>query len=113
MCDRRITIQKLAKDGNDGHKGVQESNGRSHKHNERRPRTRASKAILRLGPPPASRQTTAFKLEDANGNRVKERSDNWRDGKDTRVLLDTLIKSISICNKYSLYNGDRDWKVII
>ena len=47
------------------------------------------------------------------GNEVKERFNNWRDIKDARVLLDMLIKSISICNKYSLYNGDRDWKAII
>ena len=98
----------MAKDGNNGRKGGQESNGRSHKRNKRRPPTRASKAILRLGSPPASKRTTSFKLEDAMGNEVKERFDNWRAGEDARVLLNMLIKSISICNKYSLYNGDGD-----
>ena len=103
----------MAKDGNNERKGGQESNGRSHKRNKRRSPTRASKAILKLGPPPASKQTTSFNLEDAMGNKVKERFDNWRDDEDARVLLDMLIKSISICNKYLLYNGDGDWKAII
>ena len=47
------------------------------------------------------------------GDKVKERFDNWRDGGDARVLYDMLIKSISICNKYSLYNGDGDLKAVI
>ena len=91
----------MAKDGNDGRKGGQEnsSNGRSHKRNKRRPPTKASKAILKLGPPPASKRTTSFKLQDVMCNKVKEHLDNWRDDEDARVLLDMLIKSISICNK--------------
>ena len=103
----------MAKDGNNGRKGGQENNGRSHKRNKRSPPTRASKAILRLGPQPASKRTTFFKLQDAMDNEVKERLDNWRDGEDAPVLLDMLIKAISICNKYSLYNGDGDWKAVV
>ena len=47
------------------------------------------------------------------GNAIKERFDNWREGEDAQVLLNMLIKSISICNKHSLYNGDGDWKAVI
>ena len=41
-------------------------------------------------------------------NEVKERLDDWRDSDDGRILVDMLLKSISVCNKYSLYNADRD-----
>ena len=101
----------MAKDDNDGRKGRQEnsSNGRSHKRNKGRPLTIASKAILKLGSPPASEQTTTVKSQDAMGNKVKEHLDNWRDGDDGRILIDMLVKLIVICNKYSIYsaNGDR------
>ena len=105
----------MAKDGNDGRKGGQEnsSNGRSHKRNQRRPPAKASKAILKLDPSPASKQTTSLKLEDALGNEVKECLDDLRNGDDARILLDMLVKSISICNKYSLYNGDGEWKAVV
>ena len=105
----------MTKDGNAGRKDGQEnsSNGRSHKRNERRPPTKASKAILKLRPPPASEWTTSVKLEDAIGNEVKEHLDNWREGDNGRILIDMLVKSISICNKYSLYNGDDGWKAVV
>ena len=45
-------------------------------------------------------------------NEVKERLDDWRDGKDGRILVDMLIKLILISNKYSLYNADEDWQCI-
>ena len=45
-------------------------------------------------------------------NKVKERLDDWRDGDDGRILVDMLVKSISICNKYSLYNADGDWQSV-
>ena len=72
-----------------------------------------AKLILKLGPPPASEQTTSLKLKDALGNEVKGRLDNWRYGSDARLLLDMLVKSINICNKYSLYNGDGEWKAVV
>ena len=105
----------MTKDGNDGRKGGQEnlSNGRSHKRNKRRLPPKASKVILKLGPPPASEQTTSLKLEDALGNEVKERLDDWRDADDTRILLNILFNSISICNKYSVYDGDGEWKASV
>ena len=96
----------MDRDGNDGRKGKQEnsSNGRSHKHNERRPPTKENKAISKLGLPLASKQTTSLKLKGTlkKKNKVKERLDNWRDGDGALILLDMLVKSISICNKYSL-----------
>ena len=63
------------------------SNSRSHKRNKRRSSTKASKAILKLGAPPASEQITSLKLEGALGNEVIEHLDDWRDGDDARILL--------------------------
>ena len=45
-------------------------------------------------------------------NEVKERLDDWRDGDDGRTLVDMLVKSILICNKYSFYNADGDWQSV-
>ena len=98
----------MAKD-NDKSRG-QESKGV--RRNERRPTKIASKAILKLGPPPQSERTTSIKLQDAMENEVKERLDEWRDGDDGRILVDMLIKIISISNKYSLYNADGDWQCV-
>jgi len=69
----------MAKDDNNGC-GQETSNNKGHRRNERRPPTIASKAILKLGPPPTSKRTTSVKLNDAIGNEVKERLDDWRDG---------------------------------
>ena len=33
-------------------------------------------------------------------------------GDDGRILVDILVKSISIANKYSLYNTDGDWQSV-
>ena len=41
------------------------------------------------------------------GDKDKERLNNLRDGKDARVLLGMLIKSISILDK--LINNTNDW----
>ena len=101
----------MAKDDNNG-RGQDTSNNKGHRRNERRPMTIASKAILKLGPPPTSERTTSIKLHDAMDNEVKERLDDWRDGDDGRILVNMLIKSISICNKYSLYNADGDWQSV-
>ena len=101
----------MAKDDNNG-RGQEKSNNKGHRRNERRPPTIASKAILKLGPPPTSKRTTSIKLHDAMDNKVKECLDDWRDGNDGRILVDVLIKSISICNKYSLYNADGDWQCV-
>jgi len=99
----------MAKDNNNGRKGGKEkSNNKGHRRNERRPPTIASKAILKLGPPSPSEQTTSVKLNGAMGNEVKERLDNWRDGGDGQILVNMLVKSTSICNRYSLYNADGD-----
>ena len=57
-----------------------------------------------------SEQTTSLKLEDALGNEVKEKLDNWRDGEDGRILINMFVKSIKICNNYSLYMGEGAWK---
>ena len=88
----------MAKDGNDGRNGGQENSGnnKGHRRNERRLPTITSKAILKIGPPPTSKQTTSIKLKDTMGNEVKERLDNWRDGDDEQILIDMLDKSISI-----------------
>ena len=43
----------------------------------------------------------------------KERLDNWRDGDGARILLNMLVKSIIIYNKYSLYNRDDGWKAVV
>ena len=100
-----LEAEKIAKDNKSC---GQESKGQ--RRNERRPTNIASKAILKLGPPPTSERTTSIKLQDAMNDEVKERLDNWRDGDDGRILLDMLITSklISISNKYSLYNADGD-----
>ena len=45
-------------------------------------------------------------------NEVKEHLDDWRDGDDGRILVYMLVKLISICNKYSLYNVDGDWQSV-
>ena len=63
----------MAKDDNNGRNGGQEkSKNKGHRRNERRSPTIASKAILKLGPPPTSEQTTSVKLNDTIGNEVKE-----------------------------------------
>ena len=80
--------------------------------NKRRPTKITNKAILKLGPPPTSERTTSIKLQDAMNNEVKERLDDWRDGDDGRILVDMLIKSILISDKYSLYNADGDWQCV-
>ena len=105
MIISRVTIEKMTKDGNDGRKGGQENsrNNKGHRCNKRRPLSIASKAILKLEPPPAFERTTSAKLNEAMGNKVKERLNNWRDGDNGRILVDMLVKSILICNKYSLY----------
>ena len=92
----------MAKDDNNS-RGQDTSNNKGHRRNERRPMTIASKAIVKLGPPPTSERTTSIKLRDAMDNEVKERLDDWRDGDDGRILVDMLIKSISICSKYSTH----------
>ena len=102
----------MDKDDNNG-RGQDKSNNKGHRRNERRPMTIASKAILTLGPPPTSERTTSIKLHDAMDNEVKERLDDWRDGNNGRILVDMLVKSISICNKYSLYNADGDWQSVV
>ena len=105
----------MTKDGNDGHKGGQENSGnnKGHRHNKRRPPTIASKAILKLGPPPASEQTTSVKYNDSMGNEVKERLVNWRDGNNRQILVNILAESIFTCNKYSLYNANGDWQSVV
>ena len=102
----------MAKDDNNG-RGQEKSNNKGHRRNERRPPTIASKAILKLGPPPTSERTTSVKLNDAMENEVKERLDNWRDGDDGRILVNMLVKSTSTCDKYSLYNANRDWQSVV
>ena len=101
----------MAKDDNNGRTGGQEkSNNKGHRRNGRRPPAIASKAIIKLWPPPASEQITV-KLNNALGNEVKERLDNWRDD-DDGTPRHVLVKSISICNKYLLYNTDGDWQSV-
>ena len=85
----------MAKDDNNG-RGPEKSNNKGHRDNERRPPTIASKAILKLGPPPTSKRTTSVKLNDTVENEVKERLDDWRDGNDGRILVNMLVKSILI-----------------
>ena len=105
----------MAKDGNNGRKDEQEnsSNGRSHKCNKHRPPIKASKAILKVGPPPTSQRTTSVKLEDTMGNEVKESLNNRQDGNDERILIDMLVKSIAICNKYLFYNANDDSQCVV
>ena len=102
----------MAKDVNNC-RGQEKSNNKGHRHNERRPPTIASKAILKIGPPSTFERTTSVRLNGAMVNEVKEHLDNWRDGDDGRILVDMLVKSTSICNKYSLYNADRDWQSVV
>ena len=101
----------MAKDDNNG-RGQEKSNNKGHRRNERRPPMIASRAIHKLGPPPTSERTTSAKLNDAMENGVKKRLDDWWDGDDRRILVDMLVKSISICNKCSLYNADGDWQSV-
>ena len=84
--------------------------GQGQRRKERGPPSTASKVILKPGQPPVSEQTTSLKLEDALGNEVKEKLDNWRDGEDGRILINMFVKSIKICNNYSLYMGEGAWK---
>ena len=106
----------MAKDDNKGAKGKDKNKGKQaqggQKRKDRAPPTKASKAIPKLGPPPASESTTSIKLDDALGNEVKECLDDWRDGENGSILVDMLSKSISIANKYSLYNNEGDWKAV-
>ena len=92
MCDRRITIRK------DGQ--------RQQRWAQRQTREQQWKSQ-------AQRTQTTGKSKQSHFKTRAEHLGNWRDGEDARVLLDMLIKSISICNKYSLYNGDGDWKAIV
>ena len=111
-----LASSRMTKDGNNGRKGSQDKSkrkGQGQKRKERGPPSKASKAILKLGKPPVSEQTTSLKLEDALGNEVKEKLDNWRDGDDGRILIQMLVKSIEICNNYSLYNGERQWQAVV
>ena len=104
----------MAKDGNTGRKGGQDkSKGKGQKRNERGPLTKANKAILKLRQPPVSEQTTCLKLEDAMGNEVKEKLDCWRDGDDGRILIQMLVKTMKICNNYSLYNNKGQWQALV
>ena len=102
----------MTKDGNSGRKGSQEKSKGKGQKRKGGPPTKASKAILKLGQPPASERTTSLKLEDAMGNEVKEKLDCWRDGDDGRVLIQMLVKSMEISNSYSLYNGEGDWRAV-
>ena len=36
-----------------------------------------------------------------------------RDGDDGRILIDMLMKSITLCNKYSLYNPEGKWRAVV
>ena len=101
----------MTKDDNNC-RGQEKSSNKGHIRKECRPMTIASKANLKSGPSPTSEQTTSVKLNNAMENEVKERLDDWRDGDDGRILVDMLIKSISVCNKYSLYNADGDWQSV-
>ena len=104
----------MAKDDNNGRKGGQEkSNNKGHRRNERRPPKIASKTIFKLGSPPISERTTSVNLNGAMENEVKERLGDWRDIEDGQSLVDMLIKSISMANKYSLYNADEDWQSVV
>ena len=102
----------MARDGNNG-RGQEKSNNKDHRRNERRPPTIASKAILKLGPPPTSKQTNSVKLNNAIGNEVEERLDDWRDGDNGQILVDMLVNLTSICNKYSLYNANGDCQSVV
>ena len=100
----------MAKDSNAGRKGSQDkSKGQGQNCKERGPPTKESKAILKLGQPPISERTTSLKLEDAMGNKLKEKLDCWRDGDNGRVFIQMLVKPIEIINNYSLYNGEGRW----
>ena len=83
-------VKKMAKDDNNG-RGQDKSNNKGHRRNERRPMTIASKAILKLGPPPTSKRTTSVKLNDAMESEVKEKNASMI-GKTA-----TIDKSSSIC----------------
>ena len=104
----------MAKDGNAGRKGSQDkSKGKGQKRKERGPPAKASKAILKLGQPPVSEQTTSLRLEDAIGNEVKEKLDCWRDGDNGQILIQMLVKSIEVSNNYSLYNEEGQWQAVV
>jgi len=107
----------MAKDSNNERKGGYENkskgNGNGQQRQNRGPPSKASKAILKLGPPPVSERTTSLKLTDALDNEVKERLDDYRDGDEGRILIDMLQKSISICNSYTLYNAGGDWRSVV
>ena len=47
------------------------------------------------------------------GNEVKERLDGWQDSNNGRILVNMLVKSTSICNKYSLHNAYRDRQSVV
>ena len=104
----------MARDGNAGRKGSQDkSKSQGQKHKEHGPPNKASKAILKLGQPPASERTTSLRLEDAMGNELKEKFDCWRDGDNRRLLIQMLVKSMEISNNYSLYNGEGQWQAVV
>ena len=46
-------------------------------------------------------------------NEVKERLGDWQDGDNGQILIDMLVKSTSICNKYSLYIANGDWQSVV
>ena len=66
------------------------------------PPSKAQKALLKLGAPPVGERQTSVKLKDAMDNKIKEYLDDYRDGNDGRILINMLMKSISLCVKYSL-----------
>ena len=47
------------------------------------------------------------------GNGVKEKLDCWRDGDDGRILIQMLVKTMKICNNYSLYNNKGQWQALV
>ena len=111
-----LASSRMAKDGNNGRKGSQDKNtgkGQSQKHKECGPPLKASKAILKIGQPPVSEQTTFLKLEDTLENKAKEKLDNLRDGDNGCILIQMLVKLLEICNNYSLYNGKGQWQAVV
>ena len=102
----------MAKDDNNGC-GQEKNNNKGHRRNKCRPPMIASKAILKLGPPPTSKWTTSVKLNGMTENEVKEWLDDWRDSDNGPILVDMIVKSISMCNSYSLYNADEDWQSVV
>ena len=57
----------------------------------------------------SSRPRTASR----RGKVVKEKLDCRRDGDNGQILIQMLVKSIEVCNNYSLYNGEGQWPVVV